>query len=86
MFVFMISVSSSKLGHLGSKTRTRAKSKENPFNTLEIKFLKKSSLILFKIFILMIFRSKIKTRSVGKKKRGHWAKSKENLVNALDVA
>lgn len=85
MFVFMISVSSSKLGHLGSKTRTRAKSKENPFNTLEIKFLKKSSLILFKIFILMISRSKLKLGRSGKK-RGHWAKSKENLVNALDVA
>ena len=52
----MFSRSSSKLRHLESKLGHQAKSKENLVDTLEVKFLKSSSWILLKIFVLMISR------------------------------
>ena len=64
-----------KLGHL-------AKSKENLVNTLAVTFLKQSSYILLKIFVL-ISRSSLKLGQGPK--LGHWAKLTENLVNTLVV-
>ena len=60
MFVLMISRSSSKLGHWGSKIR----SKEN----LE-HFWSKSSSILLEMFVLMISRSSLKLGHLGSKSR-----------------
>ena len=60
MFVLMISRSSSKLGHQGSKIGHQAKSKENLVNTLEVTFFKKSSSVLLKMNVLMISRSSSK--------------------------
>ena len=131
MFVFMISRSSSKPGHVGSKTRShgqisgksyhssghifqaiimtcskclslwffgqvwnwvswgqklghQAKPAENFVNTLAVTFLKQSSWILLKMFVLMISRSSLKLGHLGQKP-GHLAKSAENLVNTLAV-
>ena len=73
MFVMMIS--SEKLGH-------QAKSKENFVNTLAVTFLKQSSWILLKMFVLM---SLVQVRNwvTWGQKLGHHAKSAENLVNTL---
>ena len=51
-----------KLGHL-------AKSAENLFNTLVVIFLKQSSWILLKMFVLMISRSSLKLEHLGSKTR-----------------
>ena len=66
-----------KLGH-------RAKSAENLVNILGVTFLKQSSWILLKMFLLMISRSSSKLGHVGSK-LGHLAKSAENLVNTSAV-
>ena len=47
-------LSSLKLGHLMSETRSPAKSKENLVDALEVTFLKWSSWILLKMFVSMI--------------------------------
>ena len=60
MFVLMISRSSFKLGHRGSKIGHQAKSKENLVNTLEVTFFKKLSSILLKMNVLIISRSSSK--------------------------
>ena len=49
-----------KLGHL-------AKSAENFVNTLAVTFLKQSSWILLKMFVLMISRSSLKLEHLGSK-------------------
>ena len=54
MFVLMISRPSSKLGHLGSKTRSRAQISGKLVITLAVTFVKQSSWILLKMFLLMI--------------------------------
>ena len=56
MFVLMISRSDLKLGDLTSKLGHQAKSKENLVNTPEVTFLKLSSSVLLKMFVLMISR------------------------------
>ena len=60
MFVFMISRSSSKLGHLGSKPRSAGQISRKPCYTLAVTFFKQSSWILLKMFVLMISRSSSK--------------------------
>ena len=84
MFVLMISRSSLKLGHLGSKTGHLARSAENLVNTLVVTFFNQSSWILLNMFVLMISRSSLKLGHWGQK-LGHLAKSAENLVNTLAV-
>ena len=51
-----------KLGH-------QAKSSENFVNTLEVIFLKQSSCILPRMFVLMISRSSLKLEHLGSKTR-----------------
>ena len=71
MFVLMICL---KLGHVGQNLGHRAKSAENLVNTLAVTFLKQSSWILLKMFVLMISRSSSKLEHLGQK-LGHLAKS-----------
>ena len=70
MFVLMISRSSSKLCHLGSKTRSSGQISGKTFNPLVVTFFKQSLWILLNMYVLMISRSKMehmesKTRSPG---------------------
>ena len=53
-------------------------------NTLAVTFLKQTSRILLKMFVLLISRSRSKLDHFGKK-LGHWAKSNEDLFNTLEV-
>ena len=66
MFVLMISRSSLKVGHLGSKARSL---KENLFNTLMVAFF---GLIIMNlaqnVFVLLIFRSGLKLGNLVNKK------------------
>ena len=80
----MISRSCLKLCHLESKSGHRAKSKENLVYTLEVNFLKQSSWIMLKMFVLKISRWSLKLGHMGLK-LGHQARSKKNLVNTLEV-
>ena len=66
-----------KLGH-------QAKSKEDLVNTLEVTFLKQSSQILIKMFVLMISKSDMKLGHVGSKTRSP-GQIKENLINTPEV-
>ena len=84
MYVLMISRSSSKLGHLGSKLGHQAKSKENLVNTLAITFLKQSSWILLKCFSWW-FLGQVQNWVTWGQQLGHQAKSKEDLFNTLEV-
>ena len=65
----MISRSSLKLSHLGSKLGHLAKSAEKLVNTLAVTLLKQSSWILLKMFVLMISRSSLKLGHFGSKTR-----------------
>ena len=51
--------------------------------TLEVTFFE-SSLLLLKMFVLMISMS-FESRSLGGQKLGHEAKLKKNFVNSLEV-
>ena len=84
MFASIKSRSSSKLVTSGQKLGHRAKSAENLVNTLAVTFLKQSSWILLKIFVLMISRSVWNWVTWGQK-LDHLAKSAETLVNTLAV-
>ena len=53
----------------GQKLGHRAKSAENLVNTLAVTFLKQSSLIWLKMFVLMISRSGLKLEHLGLKTR-----------------
>ena len=64
--------------------KLQAKSAENLFNTLAVTFLKQSSWILLKMFVLMSSKICLKLGHVGSK-LGHQAKSAENLFNTLAV-
>ena len=66
----------------GSKTSHRAKSAENLVNTLAVTFLKQSSWILLKMFVLMSSRLSSKLGHLGSKTRTP-RQSAENLVNTL---
>ena len=78
----MILRSGSILGHLGSILGHQASSKENLFNTVEVTFLKYSSRILLKMFILVISRSSSELgHGVKKTQLDQQTNSKENLVN-----
>ena len=68
MFVLVISRSNSNRVTWGKKIGHLAKSKEDLVNTLEVTFLKQSSEILFKMFVL-ISRSSLKLGHLGSKTR-----------------
>ena len=60
MFVLMISSQVRNWVTWGQKLGHQAKSKENLVNTLVVTFLKLSSWVLLKMFVLMIYRSSSK--------------------------
>ena len=84
MFVLTIFRSGSKLGHLGSKTRSPGQITENLVNTLVVTFFKQSSRILLNMFVWWFLRQVLNWVTWGQK-LGHLAKSAENLVNTLAV-
>ena len=84
MLVLMISRSSSKLGHMGSKTRSPCQIKGKPCKHSWSHFWSNHHESCSKYLSWWVL-SQVWNWVTWGQKLGHWAKSAENLVNALAV-
>ena len=67
MLILIMSRSSSKLGHVGLKTRLLGQILEKLLYTLECTVLIQSSLNFFRMLMIIIYRSSLKLGHVGSK-------------------